>query len=128
MATAATVRGQEEHEQIGKAAGPCVMVIFGASGDLTKRKLVPALYNLGKAKLMPKHFAAVGLAFADFSRHQFPVQGAAFRACAARGTASAAWLPPPAHCAPERVPSQPPAATLTPDGHDPPAPSAARAG
>jgi glucose-6-phosphate 1-dehydrogenase len=30
----------------GKAAGPCVMVLFGASGDLTMRKLVPALYNL----------------------------------------------------------------------------------
>jgi hypothetical protein len=54
MATAATVNGQEEHEQIGKAAGPCVMVLFGASGDLTKRKLIPALYNLVKAKLLPK--------------------------------------------------------------------------
>jgi hypothetical protein len=55
MATAATVNRPEEHEQIGKAAGPCVMVLFGASGDLTKRKLVPALYNLVKAKLLPRN-------------------------------------------------------------------------
>ena len=36
-----------------KAAGPCVFVLFGAAGDLTKRKLVPALFNLVKAKLLP---------------------------------------------------------------------------
>jgi glucose-6-phosphate 1-dehydrogenase len=32
------------------------MVIFGASGDLTKRKLIPALYNLAKEKLLPRNF------------------------------------------------------------------------
>ena len=41
----------------GKAAGPCVFVLFGAAGDLTKRKLAPALFNLGKAKLLPDNFA-----------------------------------------------------------------------
>ena len=35
---------------------PCVMVIFGASGDLTKRKLIPALCNLAKASLLPHQF------------------------------------------------------------------------
>ena len=40
---------------------------FGASGDLTKRKLVPALYNLVKAKLLPKTFAVVGVAFDDLT-------------------------------------------------------------
>ncbi len=39
----------DELEQAGKPAGPCVMVVFGATGDLTMRKLVPALYNLEKA-------------------------------------------------------------------------------
>ena len=38
------------------------MVIFGAAGDLTKRKLMPALYNLAKAQLLPKEFAVVGVA------------------------------------------------------------------
>ncbi len=37
-----------------RKADPCVMVIFGASGDLTKRKLIPALLNLATAKLLPE--------------------------------------------------------------------------
>jgi glucose-6-phosphate 1-dehydrogenase len=41
---------------------PCVVVIFGASGDLTKRKLLPALYHLEQADLLPKDFAVVGVA------------------------------------------------------------------
>ena len=42
------------------AAEPCSMVIFGASGDLTRRKLVPALYNLHLDRLLPGAFAVVG--------------------------------------------------------------------
>ena len=41
---------------------PAIMVIFGASGDLTKRKLLPALYHLHQANLLPKEFAIVGVA------------------------------------------------------------------
>ena len=41
---------------------PGIMVIFGASGDLTKRKLLPALYHLHQANLLPKQFAIVGVA------------------------------------------------------------------
>ena len=37
--------------------GPRAMVIFGASGDLTRRLLVPALYNLARTGLIPAHFA-----------------------------------------------------------------------
>lgn len=44
----------------GNPAPPCVMVIFGATGDLTKRKLIPALYNLAKSKLLSDQFAIVG--------------------------------------------------------------------
>src|SRR5258705_1192115 len=58
----------------GKAAGPCVMVLFGASGDLTMRKLVPALYNLVKAKLLPSNFAVMGVAHDDLSVDQFRTQ------------------------------------------------------
>jgi glucose-6-phosphate 1-dehydrogenase len=43
----------------GKPADPCVMVIFGATGDLTKRKLFPALYNLAKGNLLSREFAIV---------------------------------------------------------------------
>jgi glucose-6-phosphate 1-dehydrogenase len=40
---------------------PCVLVIFGAAGDLTKRLLVPALRNLRRAGLLPKEFAVIGV-------------------------------------------------------------------
>lgn len=44
---------------------PCTIVIFGASGDLTKRKLLPALYNLKALKLLPANFAVIGVAVSD---------------------------------------------------------------
>jgi len=50
------------HERPGD---PCTIVIFGASGDLTKRKLLPALYNLKVLKLLPQDFAVVGVAVTD---------------------------------------------------------------
>ncbi|WP_068018690.1 glucose-6-phosphate dehydrogenase [Rhodoplanes sp. Z2-YC6860] len=46
-------------------APPCVLVIFGAAGDLTKRLLVPALYNLRRSKLLPEEFSIVGVARAE---------------------------------------------------------------
>jgi len=45
-----------------KPADPCVMVIFGATGDLTKRLVVPALYNLLRTNVLPEHFALIGVA------------------------------------------------------------------
>jgi len=44
---------------------PCTIVIFGASGDLTKRKLVPALYNLKVLKLLPQNFSVIGVAMTE---------------------------------------------------------------
>ena len=57
--------------QPGKAASPCAMVIFGGTGDLTRRKLVPALYNLAKLRLLPENFAVMGVAHDDLSPEQF---------------------------------------------------------
>src|SRR4051812_10922274 len=54
-----------------RKAEPCVMVIFGAAGDLTKRKLLPALYNLAKQKFLPKEFALVGFARDKISEEEF---------------------------------------------------------
>ncbi|MFN5746484.1 MAG: glucose-6-phosphate dehydrogenase [Methylococcaceae bacterium] len=45
-----------------RPADSCVMVIFGATGDLTQRKLLPALYNLAKARLLSSNFALIGAA------------------------------------------------------------------
>jgi glucose-6-phosphate 1-dehydrogenase len=47
------------------------MVIFGASGDLTKRKLFPALLNLARDGLLPRNFAVIGLARRPFSDADF---------------------------------------------------------
>src|SRR5260370_41509654 len=48
--------------RVGKQGDPCVMVIFGAAGDLTARMLIPALYNLARANLLSKEFAVLGVA------------------------------------------------------------------
>src|SRR5476649_1664359 len=48
-----------------KAVEPCTIVIFGASGDLTARKLIPALYHLAKDKLIPPTFRIIGFARRD---------------------------------------------------------------
>ncbi len=47
--------------RVGRVADPCVMVIFGVSGDLTRRKLIPALYNLASQELLSREFAVVGI-------------------------------------------------------------------
>src|SRR6187549_3546209 len=57
----------------GVPCDPCIVVIFGASGDLTRRKLLPAIYNLAEEGLLPGAFAVVGVARhaasdADFRR------------------------------------------------------------
>jgi len=50
---------------------PCLIVIFGASGDLTKRKLIPALYDLYVNKQMPDRFAVLGISRTDMSDDDF---------------------------------------------------------
>src|SRR5438552_8032961 len=50
---------------------PCVLVIFGAAGDLTKRKLIPALYNLKHANLLSDNFAVIGVARAEMNTEEF---------------------------------------------------------
>lgn len=47
------------------------MVIFGATGDLTKRKLFPALYNLAKGEFLPKNFAIVGVGRQEMTSEDF---------------------------------------------------------
>ena len=58
-------------QRIGKPGDPCVMVIFGATGDLTRRKLVPALYNLAKYELLSREFAIVGVAHNTMTTDEF---------------------------------------------------------
>jgi glucose-6-phosphate 1-dehydrogenase len=54
-----------------RRADPCAFVIFGAAGDLTKRLLLPALYNLAAGRLLPEAFTVVGVARAQWSDDEF---------------------------------------------------------
>lgn len=54
-----------------KIAESCIVVIFGATGDLTARKLIPALYNLAREGQLPAHFACVGFARRPKTLDQF---------------------------------------------------------
>src|SRR5690242_11500866 len=49
------------HRDYEFAADPCAFVIFGADGDLTKRLLMPALYNLARTKKLPDKFVLIGI-------------------------------------------------------------------
>ena len=60
-----------EQQRIGKPGDPCTMVIFGASGDLTRRKLIPALYNLAKNDLLSREFAVIGVSRSPLSHEDF---------------------------------------------------------
>lgn len=48
--------------RLNRTVESCILVIFGATGDLTARKLLPALYNLAREGELPNHFACVGFA------------------------------------------------------------------
>ena len=67
----------DPHEYLGDGLGSakkphaCVLVIFGASGDLTQRKLIPALYNLALEKRLPERFAVVGYARSEMTDESF---------------------------------------------------------
>src|SRR6478735_4251809 len=57
-----------------RKADPCVMIIFGATGDLTKRKLFPALYNLAKDDFLPHTFAIIGVGRQEMTTDEFRKQ------------------------------------------------------
>jgi glucose-6-phosphate 1-dehydrogenase len=50
---------------------PCVLVIFGASGDLATKKLFPALYSLAYRRLLPEHFAVLGVSRTESTDEEF---------------------------------------------------------
>ncbi len=92
MAATTPANQQSDVEHAGKAAGPCVLVLFGAAGDLTKRKLIPALFNLVKAKLLPDSFAVVGVSVDDLGVEDFRNQVSEFLPAGAGGTEDLQWF------------------------------------
>jgi glucose-6-phosphate 1-dehydrogenase len=75
MAATAETQQQEnpllEGLQLRRTPDPCALVIFGASGDLTHKKLMPALYALAVRRLLPQRFAIVGVARTDGTDDSF---------------------------------------------------------
>jgi glucose-6-phosphate 1-dehydrogenase len=57
--------------RIPRVAGPCVMVMFGVTGDLARKKLMPALYDLANRGLLPPGFSLVGFARRDWEDEDF---------------------------------------------------------
>jgi glucose-6-phosphate 1-dehydrogenase len=57
-----------------RPAGPCALIIFGAAGDLTRRLLLPSLYNLARDGLLSEQFAVIGVARAPLGRDEFIAQ------------------------------------------------------
>jgi glucose-6-phosphate 1-dehydrogenase len=71
MAVAQTENPLLEGLRIRRTPDPCALVIFGASGDLTRRKIFPALYSLAFRHLLPERFAVVGVARSEQSTDDF---------------------------------------------------------
>src|SRR5450432_255526 len=92
MAATTTTIPDTATEFAGKVAGPCVFVLFGAAGDLTKRKLLPSLFNLVRAKLLPDNFALMGVSVDDLSVEAFRTQVSEFLPTGDDAAAHLKWL------------------------------------
>jgi glucose-6-phosphate 1-dehydrogenase len=60
-----------QDRRLPRIAGPCVLVIFGVTGDLSTKKLMPAVYDLANRGLLPPGFALVGFARRGWEHHDF---------------------------------------------------------
>src|SRR5213594_2512695 len=57
--------------RMNRSPEPCAMVIFGGSGDLTRRKLVPALYDLSRKRMIPGGFTILGLSRSTMTDEEY---------------------------------------------------------
>lgn len=60
-----------QDRRLPRIAGPCVLVIFGVTGDLSRKKLMPAVYDLANRGLLPPGFGLVGFARRDWADQDF---------------------------------------------------------
>ena len=58
-------------KRLPRIAGPCAMVLFGVTGDLAHKKVVPAVYDLANRGLLPPDFSLVGFARRDWDHDAF---------------------------------------------------------
>jgi glucose-6-phosphate 1-dehydrogenase len=90
----ATTQPNLEHDltHAERAAGPCVFVLFGAGGDLTKRKLAPAIFNLCHARLLSENFAVIGVSVDDLSLEDFRSQVVSFLPAGTESAEALEWF------------------------------------
>ena len=62
---------QPEDKRLPRIAGPSGMVIFGVTGDLARRKLLPAIYDLANRGLLPAGFSLVGFGRREWTKTDF---------------------------------------------------------
>ena len=60
-----------QDRRLPRIAGPCSLVIFGVTGDLARKKLMPAVYDLANRGLLPPGFGLVGFARRDYTNENF---------------------------------------------------------
>lgn len=60
-----------QDRRLPQIAGPCVLVIFGVTGDLSRKKLMPAVYDLANRGMLPPGFGLVGFARRDWKDQDF---------------------------------------------------------
>ena len=60
-----------QDRRLPRIAGPCSLILFGVTGDLARKKLIPAVYDLANRGLLPPGFALVGFARQDFGTEEF---------------------------------------------------------
>ena len=69
--TAANPLRDPRDRRLPRVAGPCVLVLFGVTGDLARKKLLPAIYDLANRGLLPPGFGLVGFARRDWENEDF---------------------------------------------------------
>ena len=60
-----------QDKRLPRIAGPCSLVLFGVTGDLARKKLMPAIYDLANRGLLPPGFSLVGFARRDWASQDF---------------------------------------------------------
>jgi len=72
--TAANPLRDRRDKRLPRIAGPCGLIIFGVTGDLSRKKLMPAVYDLANRGLLPPSFALVGFARRDWEHQDFAAE------------------------------------------------------
>ena len=60
-----------QDRRLPRIAGPCALVLFGVTGDLARKKLMPAIYDLANRGLLPPGFGLIGFARRDWENQDF---------------------------------------------------------